>query len=49
MDIFKGQNIMDFGKTFLYDVPCKRYLSKLKRENNFKCKKMWTTHPVVKN
>jgi hypothetical protein len=30
MDIFKGQNIVEFGRRFQSDLDCKKYLSEVK-------------------
>jgi hypothetical protein len=39
MDIFKGQNLLEFSDRFKTDLDCKEYLSELKWEDGFKCLK----------
>ncbi len=39
MEVFKGQNIIDFGKAFPDDVSCASYLADLKWQDGFTCKK----------
>ena len=39
MDIFKGQNLLEFSEYFKTDLDCKEYLSKFKWEKGFKCVK----------
>lgn len=39
MEIFKGQNIIDFGKVFPDDEACVAYLADLKWQDGFICKK----------
>jgi transposase-like protein len=39
MDIFKGQNLIDFSERFKTDQDCKAYLSEIKWENGFQCRK----------
>jgi len=39
MEVFKGQNILDFGKVFPDDDACAAYLSDLKWHDGFVCKK----------
>ncbi len=37
MDIFKGQNLLEFSDRFKTDTDCKEYLAGLKSEIPFKC------------
>jgi hypothetical protein len=39
MDIFKGQNLLEFSDRFKTDENCKEYLSTLKWEDGYKCVK----------
>lgn len=39
MNIFKGQNLLEFSNRFKTDLDCKKYLLKLKDKNNYKCLK----------
>ncbi|HLW14917.1 MAG TPA: IS1595 family transposase [Flavobacteriaceae bacterium] len=39
MDIFKGQNILEFSDRFKTDLDCKEYLAGLKDKNGYKCLK----------
>jgi hypothetical protein len=39
MDIFKGQNILEFSDRFKTDLDCKEYLSDLKDKTDYKCLK----------
>jgi len=39
MDIFKGQNLLEFAERFKIDENCKEYLSILKWENGYTCRK----------
>ena len=39
MDIFKGQNLIEFSERFKTDMDCKEYLSGIKWEEGFKCVK----------
>ena len=39
MDIFKGQNLLEFSDWFKTDLDCKEYLSELKWKDGFKCLK----------
>ncbi len=39
MDIFKGQNIIEFTQRFKTDEDCKKYLSELKWNQGFICRK----------
>jgi hypothetical protein len=39
MDFFKGQNLIEFGERFKTDEDCKEYLSLLKWEKGYKCRK----------
>ena len=39
MDIFKGQNLLEFSDRFKTDLDCKEYLSVIKWKDSFKCLK----------
>lgn len=39
MDIFKGQNIIEFSERFNSDITCKEYLANIKWEEGFVCRK----------
>ena len=39
MDIFKGQNLLEFSYRFKTDKDCKRYLSEIKWKGGFECLK----------
>ena len=39
MDIFKGQNLLEFSEHFKTDLDCKEYLAVLKWKDGFKCRK----------
>jgi len=39
MDIFKGQEIIEFSKRFQNDLDCKEYLSELKWASGYKCRR----------
>jgi len=39
MDIFKGQNLLEFSDRFKTDDDCKKYLSEIKWKDGFKCVK----------
>lgn len=39
MDIFKGQNLLEFSDRFKTDLDCKQYLSVIKWKDGFKCVK----------
>lgn len=39
MDIFKGQNLLEFSDRFKTDLDCKEYLSGIKWRDSFKCVK----------
>ena len=38
MDIFKGENLVEFADRFTSDLVCKEYLAELKWEGGYKCK-----------
>ncbi|TLP70116.1 IS1595 family transposase [Maribacter sp. ACAM166] len=48
MDIFKGQNILEFSDRFKTDLDCKEYLAGLKGRNTYKCLKCNHTACQVK-
>ena len=37
MDVFKGQNLLEFSDRFKTDEDCKRYLASVKSEIRYKC------------
>ena len=39
MDIFEGQNLLEFSERFKTDENCKEYLSKIKWSSGYKCRK----------
>ena len=39
MDIFKGQNLLEFSEYFKTDLDCKKYLSNIKWDKGFCCRK----------
>lgn len=39
MDIFKGQNLLEFSDRFKTDADCKEYLAAIKWNNGFECRK----------
>ncbi len=39
MNIFKGQNLLEFSDRFKTDVDCEEYLSELKDKRTFQCLK----------
>ncbi|PZX46833.1 IS1595 family transposase [Algoriphagus chordae] len=39
MDIFKGQEIIEFSRSFQTDLDCKKYLADLKWKDGFTCRK----------
>lgn len=39
MDIFKGQNLLDFSDRFKTDLDCKEYLASIKSQTDYKCLK----------
>ncbi len=39
MELFRGQNLIEFSKRFKTDEDCKEYLAKIKGENEYKCVK----------
>jgi hypothetical protein len=39
MDIFKGQNLLEFSDRFKTDEDCKKYLAEIKWKDGFKCVK----------
>jgi hypothetical protein len=39
MDIFKGQNLLEFAEAFKTDDACKKYLSEIKWKNGYSCTK----------
>ena len=39
MEIFRGQNLIEFAERFKTDDDCKKYLSGIKWEDGFTCRK----------
>ncbi|WP_298956549.1 IS1595 family transposase [uncultured Nonlabens sp.] len=39
MDVFKGQNLLEFSDRFKTDLDCKEYLSQIKDKSSYKCLK----------
>ncbi|MFN8266669.1 MAG: IS1595 family transposase [Chitinophagales bacterium] len=39
MEIFKGQNLLEFAERFKTDLDCKEYLASIKWENSYCCRK----------
>jgi len=37
MDVFKGQNLLEFADRFKTDLDCKKYLSQIKWEKGYTC------------
>ena len=37
MDIFKGQNLLEFSDRFKTDLDCKEYLAEIKSRTPYKC------------
>ena len=48
MDIFKGQNLLEFSDRFKTDLDCKEYLAGLKNKSDYKCLKCNHTACQVK-
>lgn len=50
MDIFKGQNLLEFAERFKGDLDCKEYLGEIKWQNGYACRKCGnTSYQVRKN
>ena len=50
MNIFKGQNLLEFAERFKTDLDCKEYLGQIKWKNGYKCRKCENkSHQVRKN
>lgn len=49
MDIFKGQEIIEFSKWFQSDLDCKKYLSELKWSEGYTCRKCGHHGSQVRN
>lgn len=50
MNIFKGQNLLEFAERFKMDLDCKEYLSQIKWKDGYVCRKcLNTTYQVRKN
>ena len=39
MDLFTGRNLLEFAEQFKVDEDCKEYLSKIKWEKGYSCRK----------
>ncbi len=39
MDLFRGQNLIEYSKRFKTDEDCKEYLAKIKCEKGYECVK----------
>ena len=48
MDIFKGQNLLEFSDRFKTNEDCNKYLSQLKWESGYECKKCGHTRCQVR-
>jgi len=48
MDIFKGQNLLEFAEEFKTDDNCKLYLSKIKWEKTYNCRKCGHTASQIR-
>src|SRR5665811_1841312 len=48
MDIFKGQNLLEFSVRFKTNEDCKKYLSEVKWESGYECKKCGHTRCQVR-
>lgn len=48
MDIFKGQNLLEFSDRFKTNEDCKKYLSEVKWESGYECKKCGHTRCQVR-
>lgn len=48
MDIFKGQNLLEFSDRFKTDEDCKAYLSELTFSSGFKCRKCGHTKSQIR-
>lgn len=48
MDIFKGQNLLEFSEQFKTDEDCKSYLSKIKWGDGFTCRKCSHTSSQIR-
>ena len=50
MEIFKGQNLLEFAEHFKTDLDCKAYLGQIKWKEGYVCRKCDnTSHQVRKN
>ena len=48
MEIFKGQNLIEFSEHFKTDNDCKKYLSEIKWKDNFTCSKCGNTTSQIR-
>ena len=48
MELFQGQNLLEFAEHFKTDLDCKEYLSKLKWKDEFKCVKCKHTRSQIR-
>lgn len=39
MNIFKGQNLLEFAERFKMDLDCKEYLGQIKWKEGYSCRK----------
>lgn len=48
MEIFKGQNLIEFAERFKTDLDCKKYLSEIKWSESYVCRKCGHTKCQVR-
>lgn len=48
MEIFKGQNLLDFAERFKTDLDCEEYLFMIKWEKGFSCRKCGHTRNQIR-
>jgi len=48
MEIFKGENLLEFTERFKTDLDCKRYLAKIKWEDGYECKRCMHSKATVR-
>ena len=48
MEIFKGQNIIEFARRFQSDDDCKKYLSEIKWSEKYVCRKCGHTKSQIR-
>jgi len=49
MDIFKGQNLLEFAERFKTDLDCKEYLGQIKWKEGYQCRKCSNTSYQIRN